>query len=141
MKNIMIKIIGRQFFGDNPEDKMEFVTEGKLYKKNDSTYLVYDESEVSGQPGCKTTLKMSGDVVKMRRLGDAVGYGSEIIFEEGKRFTGEYETPYGLMKMEVLTNSIRNNLTEDGLGDIDIDYQVSLKGMAEGRNILNIHIM
>ena len=141
MKNIMIKIIGRQFFGDNPEDKMEFVTEGKLYKKNDATYLVYDESEVSGQPGCKTTLKMSGDVIKMRRLGDSVGYGSEIVFEEGKRFTGEYETPYGLMKMEVLTNSIRNNLTEDGLGDIDIDYQVSLKGMAEGRNILNIHIM
>ena len=141
MKDIMLKIIGKQFFGDNPEDKMEFITEGKLYKKNGATYLVYDESEVSGQPGCKTTLKMSGDVIKMRRLGDSVGYGSEIVFEEGKRFTGEYETPYGLMKMEVLTNSIRNNLTEDGLGDIDIDYQVSLKGMAEGRNILNIHIM
>ena len=62
MKDIMLKITGKQFSGDISEDQMEFITEGKLYEKGDSTYLIYDESEFSGFPGCKTTLKRPGTV-------------------------------------------------------------------------------
>ena len=43
--------------------------------------------------------------------------------------------------MEVLTNDVVNNLSEEGFGDINIDYQVSLSGMAEGRNKLKIEVM
>ena len=33
MKDIMLKITGRQFEGNKPQDKMEFVTEGKMYER------------------------------------------------------------------------------------------------------------
>ena len=132
MKDIMLKITGKQFSGDISEDQMEFITEGKLYEKGDSTYLIYDESEFSGFPGCKTTLK---------RIGSEVGFGMEFIFEKGKRFNSKYHTPYGNLDMEVLTNDVVNNLTEEGFGDINIDYHVSLNGMAEGRNRLKIEVM
>lgn len=111
MKDIMLKITGKQFSGDISEDQMEFITEGKLYEKGDSTYLIYDESEFSGFPGCKTTLKLTGDCIRMKRIGSEVGFGMEFIFEKGKRFNSKYHTPYGNLDMEVLTNDVVNNLT------------------------------
>lgn len=141
MKDIMLKITGKQFSGDISEEQMEFITEGKLYEKGDSTYLIYDESEFSGFPGCKTTLKLTGDCIRMKRIGREVGFGMEFVFEKGKRFNSKYHTPYGNFDMEVLTNDVVSNLTEEGFGDINIDYHVSLNGMAEGRNRLKIEVM
>lgn len=141
MKDIMLKITGKQYSGDDSEDQMEFITEGKLYEKGESKYLIYDESEFSGFPGCKTTLKLTGDCIRMKRIGSGVGYGMEFTFEKGKRFNSKYHTPYGNFDMEVLTNDVVNNLSEEGFGDINIDYQVSLSGMAEGRNKLKIEVM
>ncbi len=139
MKDIMLKITGRQI-ADNDEDRMEFVTEGKLYEKDGAMYLTYDESEFSGFPGCRTTLKLSGDTIRMRRAGGGNGFDTELIFEKGKRFSNSYQTPYGNLDMEVLTDDIVNNLSEEGYGDIRIDYQVNLGGMAEGRNRLKIEV-
>ena len=73
MKDIMLKITGKQINRNNEieEDTVEFMTEGKLYKKNGSTYIVYEETEMSGLEGVKTTLRIddaSGDV-KMKRFG------------------------------------------------------------------------
>ena len=42
--------------------------------------------------------------------------------------------------MEVMTTSVTNDLSEDGIGRIGVDYRVSLEGMAEGRNELNIEV-
>ena len=141
MKEIMMKIIGTQMNADMEEDKMEFITEGKLYQKGDSMYLLYDESEISGMPGCKTRLKLKGGTIKMKRIGEKVGIDTEIEFEKGKRYTGYYDTPFGAIEMEVLTDHIENNLTPEGKGTLDIDYHISLKGLAEGRNKLNIQLM
>ena len=53
MKEIMIRIKGRQANDETGEDFMEFVTEAKLYKRGEAIYLIYEESELSGVPGCK----------------------------------------------------------------------------------------
>lgn len=139
MKDIMLKITGRQFAEDD-EDRMEFVTEGKLYERNGAKYLIYDESEFSGFPGCKTTLKLTGDCLRMRRIGSSAGIGTELVFEKGKRFNSRYHTPYGNLELELLTNDVVNNLSEEGIGNIDIDYQVNLGGIAEGHNKLKIEV-
>lgn len=141
MKDITLKITGRQISADNEEDKMEFVSEGRLYEKNNSLYIIYDESEFSGFPGCRTALKFTGDTVKMTRIGKAAGIGMEFVFEEGRRFSSEYRTPYGIFDMEVLTKSLKGRLSEEGTGRIDIDYEVSFNGAREGRNGLTIEVM
>ncbi|MGN0659211.1 MAG: DUF1934 domain-containing protein [Emergencia sp.] len=140
MKDITLKITGRQMAGTEDEDQMEFITDGKLYDRGNSRYLVYEESEFSGFPGCKTTLKLTGNTIRMKRIGGGTGFGAEFVFEKGKRFSSRYQTPYGNLEMEVLTRDVVNNLSEDGFGDINIDYQVSLGGMAEGRNRLHIEV-
>ena len=141
MKEIMIRIKGQQANGETGEDSMEFVTEAKLYKRGEAIYLIYEESELSGIPGCKTRLKLKDGKVQMKRFGECAGAGSEINFETGKRYTGFYETPFGAIEMEVLTNKLENTLSEQGDGYIDIDYSISLKGLLEGRNRLNITLM
>lgn len=141
MRDITLKIVGKQCYDGKEEDQMEFVTDGRLYVRDDSVYMIYDETEVSGMEGCKTTLKIKGDSVKMRRIGE-IGYNTELYFEKGKRFNSTYDTPYGPMDVEVLTSRVQNNLNMDELkGNIDIEYDVSLEGMAEGKNRLTIDIM
>ncbi len=140
MKDIMLKITGRQYDGDKPMDRMEFVTEGKMYERNGATYLVYEESEFSGFPGCKTSLKLTGSRVRMKRTGEDLAGDTIMEFERGKRFTSTYETPYGEMDMEILTDRVENNIDENGNGNVDIDYHVSLEGELEGRNELSIEV-
>lgn len=141
MKEIMVKIKGQQISSEAGEDSMEFITEAKLYERGGALYLIYEESEVSGIPGCRTRLKLKGNQVQMKRLGTGVGIGNEIQFEKGKRYTGYYDTPFGAIEMEVLTNKLENTLSAEGGGQLDIDYSISLKGLLEGRNKLNITLM
>lgn len=140
MKEVMIKIKGRQFSRETGEDEMEFVTEGKLYRRNGAIYLLYDETELSGIPGCKTRLRLRDGEIQMKRIGEGPGADTEILFEKGKRYNGFFDTPFGAIEIEVLTNEVASDITEDG-GNIDIDYDISLKGLAEGRNHLNITLM
>jgi uncharacterized beta-barrel protein YwiB (DUF1934 family) len=92
-------------------------------------------------PGCKTKLEFREGRIKMSRLGEGIGADTEIEFSKGKRYTGYYDTPFGAIEMEVLTNDIENNLSIDGTGSVNIDYHISLKGLSEGRNRLNIEVM
>ena len=141
MKDITLKIIGKQQYEGIEEDQMEFVTDGKLYVRNNSIYIIYDETEVSGMEGCKTTIKMNDKSVRMRRTGK-VGFNTELYFETGKRFNSIYETPYGPMGVEVLTDYVKNDFNiEECRGSIDVEYQVSMEGLAEGRNKLTINFM
>ena len=141
MKDITLKITGKQIYETHEEDQMEFVTEGRLYQKNGAVYMLYDESELSGMAGCKTTLKLDGDTLRMKRIGQA-GAGTELYFEENKRFCSTYHTPYGPMDIEVLTRSVKNSFDMETLsGTVAVCYDVSLQGMAEGKSILEINVM
>ena len=56
--------------------------------------MLYEESEFSGFPGCKTSLKLTDSSIRMKRIGGEEGrYGTDLVFEKGKRFTSIYETP------------------------------------------------
>lgn len=141
MKEVMIRIKGKQVTRESGEDELEFMTEGKLFRRNGTIYLMYEESELSGVPGCMTRLRLRGDEIQMKRFGEGTGVGNEILFEQGKRYNGYYDTPFGPIPLEVLTNHVSNSITEEGSGNIDIDYDISLKGLMEGRNTLNITLM
>ena len=140
MKEVTVKIIGKQKLVDREEDQMEFVTDGKLYERNGAHYILYDESEVSGMKGCTTTIKMTEDSLKMRRSG-AMGMNTELYFESGKRFNSTYNTPYGPMGIEVLTNNITNEFDKELLkGAVSVDYKISMDGIVESSNTITIEV-
>jgi uncharacterized beta-barrel protein YwiB (DUF1934 family) len=142
MKDIMLKIIGSQITRDEGDERMEFITEGKYLEEDGSVLLSYDESELSGIEGCTTSLRITGGKIKMERYGGLIGVDTAIEFEQGRRFKGYYDTPFGSIEMEVLTNSIVNNIKHDNAtGYLDIDYNISLKGLTESRSRLKIEII
>ncbi len=145
----MLKIVGRQVTNDGADDVeeevMEFMTEGQLYEKNGSVYLLYKETELSGMEGCTTSLKITDDTVRMKRFGRSMPINTVMEFRKGKRYEGYYDTPYGAIEMEVLTNHIENNIkcgmAEGDSATLHIDYAVSLRGLSESHSRLNIQIL
>ena len=60
---------------------------------------------------------------------------------KGKRYSSIYETPYGAIGLEVFTKEVANNLDmEKGEGIIDVLYQISIEGVAEGENRITIKV-
>ena len=82
MKEVMIRIKGQQVTGEAGEDIMEFVTEAKIYSRGGALYLVYDESELSGIPGCRTRLKFKDG--KLQRNAEARLIRDNVVVFEGK---------------------------------------------------------
>ena len=140
-KDVLIKIKSSQMSKEAGEEEMEFITEAKLYRRNNTTYLLYEESEFSGIPGCRTRLRLREKDVQMKRFGEGAEAGNEIVFEKGKRNVGFYDTPFGPIEIEILTTSLSSTVSEEGCGELEIDYEVSLKGLLEGRNRINITVM
>lgn len=141
MKDVTLRITGTQQMGEDDPGKMEFVTEGRLHARGNTLYISYDETELSGMPGCTVQLAVRGDSVRMSRKGEALSTGTEIRFEKDKRYTGVYDTPYGPVKMEVLTTKVDNRIGPEHKGSLAIDYDISLKGLTEGHSRLELEII
>lgn len=117
------------------------MTAGKCSSRGGITYITYDETEISGMAGCKTSITLNGDHLKMTRKG-AVGTMDTIMeFEEGKRYEGVYPTPYGNIGMELLTNQIHFEKKEEGPQKISVDYSLTLKGIVESHNQIEIEVL
>ncbi len=138
MKKVMLKIKGKQNPVGDEADTIELITEGKYYIKNNAHYLIYEESQLSGMEGCTTTLKLKDYKVTMKRFGVS---NSELVFEKGKRFISTYATPYGNFRLEILTKNLEYSIDERIKGHIHLKYSMSLQGLVEGTNELDIEIM
>lgn len=142
MKDIMLKITGRVLSSspapEKPnEDAIEFLTPGKFSSRGGITRISYEETELSGFEGCRTFITITGEKLKMQRVGKTLADESVMEFEKGKRYEGVYETPYGSVGLEILTNDIDVANPEK----ISIDYSLLLKGLVESRNKLDIEVL
>lgn len=135
-KDVIISIRGLQEQDGETGDPITLVTPGRYYRKNDSYYISYEESELTGLAGTRTTLRIKPDYVKLVRTGL---YPSELLFELGKRHMSLYHTDYGDLSIVVSTNHIRNTLTDDG-GDLDVQYTVEVANTPVGVNHLSLTI-
>ena len=140
MKNIKLKIESFLIDRDSTEQQMELMTDGQIYEVDDEIYLIYDESEITGNVGCKTQLKIMQNNVELSRIKDEDNIHSEMKFNKNERYEGFYDTPYGSIPLELLTNELRSDITPDGKGCLFIDYTICLKGLVENRARLNIEV-
>ncbi|MCT4508981.1 MAG: DUF1934 domain-containing protein [Tepidibacter sp.] len=137
-ENVLIKINTIQMNFKGNKDNIELITEGKLYLKNNCTYVIYEESEISGMKGTTSRLKISKDCIIIKKMGRN---NSELVFELGKRFKTLYRTPHGSFPMEIVTKKIQiNNIDSYRDIDITIEYDLNITGLFEGKNSINIQI-
>ena len=100
--------------------------------------MSYEGSEITGYDNTTTTLKIKDDYVSMIRFGKQMG-SSQMIFEENKQYTGVYRTPHGTMTVDVFTNEMSVDMTDDG-GEVNLDYYVQLNSCQPVRNNLTVKI-
>lgn len=136
-KNVIISVKGTQVMnGEDDANSIELVTEGRYYRKGDTYYITYKESEVTGMEGTTTTLKIANDVVTLMRFGKV---NTQFIFERGQKHVSYYDTVHGAFTIGVFTNDVNINVDDSG-GEIRVGYEIEVDNFKSGINDFQMFI-
>ena len=125
---VVLTITGSQRFGTDEPEKTSLVTEGTLEREGDILLLSYEESELTGMEGTRTTLKLEDRQVTMTRTGT---HPAQMLFAEHKRHVGLYQTDVGSLAVSTHTSQLINDIGENG-GKLSIDYTVEIDSNLAG---------
>ena len=125
------------------EDSLEIRTEGTMHKKNNARYISYAESEEAGLENSHTLVKLSDGSIRIRRYGTGDDDdGMDMTLEPGILNITRYQIPkMTTVSLEVYTNSLDEDLDEEGYGTISVDYRIRFDQFFSRRNILEIEVM
>lgn len=130
-KDVWLSISSTQQFEDCDEEQIDLVTAATLYHRAGKYYIIYEESELTGLTGTKTTVKLDGKSVSLIRTG---AYPSHMLFAEDQRHVGLYQTPVGTgMTIATHASRVYNTVGEDG-GELIIDYTVEVDNSVMGQH-------
>ena len=118
-------VISLRSFSDLDKDEViEVVTPGKFHLGESEFKAVYEESEISGMDGTTTTLVIKDDVLVLEREGST---STRMEFKKGEDVISLYNTPYGMMNINISTKELDIDMDEDG-GVIYTKYVLGLEG-------------
>jgi uncharacterized beta-barrel protein YwiB (DUF1934 family) len=129
-KDVIISVKGTQTSINMDTTVLELVTEGKYYKKDETYFVTYKESKMTGMDGTTTTLKIADGVVTLMRFGSV---NSQFIFQQGRKHMSHYDTIYGAFTVGVFANSVSVNVDDSG-GEIRVDYEIEIDNNKSGDN-------
>jgi len=136
-KDVLISISGLQFGESNEADKVEIITPGTYYKKNNYHYVMYEEVVEGETLATKNLIKFNDEVVSLTKR----GYSSvDMHFEKNRRNMTNYITPYGSLLVGIDAENIKISETED-LINIDIDYSLDINYQHLAECKINMDIM
>lgn len=135
-KNAIISIYGLQEAEGFAPDNITLVTRGRYSRRDGKYYVSYEESELTGLNGTRTTLKIDDKAVIVERTGL---YPSQMVFEKGRRHTSLYHTEFGDLIVGVNTEQIKSTLDEKG-GSLDVRYAVEIDHALAGTNHLKVDV-
>lgn len=122
-KEVLLTLQGLQF--DQREvdsDKIEMVTVGDYFKKNDRHYVVYEEITEGFEQPTKNRLKFSDHMVELTRNGLV---NVHMVFQENKKNMSNYNTPFGQILVGIDTKRISIDEKEDNIV-VDVDYALDI---------------
>lgn len=136
MKDVLIKIVGKQGIDDDV-DTIELTTEGKMGFKDGKYLLTYDESEMIGIKGIKTTLMIKDDnTVILTRSG---GMTSRLVIQKGVRNSCFYSTAQGDLLIGIFGEKVSHNFDLSG-GKLDMSYTIDSNLSLISRNTVEISV-
>lgn len=103
-KEVLIHIISRQSLRDTQghmleqQEPVELITTGEYYYRNNTHYLLYEESTEGYRETTHNMLKLCPGRMEVRKRGVI---NVQMIFEPDKKTVAYYRTPYGIMELEI----------------------------------------
>jgi uncharacterized beta-barrel protein YwiB (DUF1934 family) len=135
-KDVVITIVSRQNFEGCEPDQIDLITTGRLYGRNGKFYISYEESELTGMEGSRTTLKIEPHRVTMTRTGT---YPSQMRFAEHERQLGLYQTELGEIAVSTHTSQLTSSIDENG-GALAINYTVEIDANLAGAHRFELSV-
>jgi len=120
-KDVLVKISGLQFAGEEDSDSIEVITSGTYYKKNDKHYVLYEEVMEGTTDVTKNVIKIGEDSMEVTRKGPA---NVHMVFEKDKKNVSYYYTPFGNLLIGIDAKSIQ---VEESEMDINVKVNYGLE--------------
>lgn len=135
-KDVLINIKGIQS-ANGESDVTELFTQGLLYRKRESYYITYEESETTGFAGCRMTVRVDGpDKVSLIRHGSS---RSSLTVERGVRNIGFYNTEQGELLIGISASQVDVDLDEKG-GTLYFKYSLDINSSHISENEVYVDV-
>ncbi|MCM1268970.1 MAG: DUF1934 domain-containing protein [Bacteroidales bacterium] len=122
-KEVLLTLQGLQFDQrEEDAEKIETVTVGDYFRKNDRHYVVYEEVTEGFDQPTKNRLKFSDHMVELTRNGLV---NVHMVFQENKKNLSNYNTPFGQILVGIDTKRIQIEEKEDNIV-VDVDYALDI---------------
>ena len=133
----------RRFFPANTEaetedDSYTLNCTGTLTLEDGRVFLRYREPDTEDCEGAQTEISFlegEPDCVTVSRTGES---SSAFVIKEAARHTSVYGTPYGTLEMCVFAKKVKNSITADEGGELELDYAVELRGLTAQRTKMTV---
>lgn len=128
-KDVILTIRGRQFYEGQEPDTIELTTEGVMEQKASNAWIIsYEESDLTGLKGTKTTFRIQPKRITLGRSGAVHSY---MVFQEGVTHESLYQIDAGALMMSACAEQIEWELSEEG-GRIHVIYTIVIEQAAKG---------
>lgn len=126
-KDVLISIIGMHIDivneGETGNEPVEVITPASYFFKNGKHYIVYDEMAEGLSGVTKNKVKITGNE-KLEIIKSGI-INAHMVFEKGKKYHTNYETPYGQFAMGFYTKDLKITEEEEKIS-IRVNYNLEL---------------
>lgn len=132
-KKVLLTISSIQRFQSEEPETTKLVTEGEMRIDGDAVLLSYEETELTGLTGTRTSFCIGRDSVTLKRTGSIE---SKMTFVVGHEDHSLYDTGFGALMIAVRAEEICSDIGENG-GTLRVVYSIVIEeetaGMIEYR--------
>lgn len=108
---------------DGETDTIEEIAYGSFTEKNNKQYIICKTDADAENKGASTIFILDGDSLTIKRRGET---NSSMVYRTGKKHAFPYETPYGIIDMEIETDKLVSVIDEKG-GEIELVYTLTVQ--------------
>lgn len=127
-QSVILSVRGQQNYADQEPDVIELVTEGMLEQTENGWRITYEESDLTGLQGVKTTFTVEDKTVTLDRSGKL---NSQMVFREGVAHDSLYRTEFGTLMLTVCATKVEADIDRNG-GVVDLCYHIEIEQNAAG---------
>ena len=133
-QNVVLRIQGRQTYGNQEPEVIELVTDGTMEFRNGGWDISYEETALTGMEGVTTTFRVEPGKVTLLRSGKL---SSTMVFQENVPHDSLYQLEFGALLMTVKATRVFYDLVPDG-GMVDLVYEICIENTEAG--VIDYHL-
>ena len=133
-RQVIVSVTGWSREDEAAPESIRLLTTGTLSGAREDWRIDYTETPPDNDAH-SVTLTLGKGVVTMHRLGS---FSTSMVFEQGRRFEGSYQTPYGALDMGVYPTQVKYRVDDEDSGEVNLTYQLDLQGQFAAMHELRI---